>query len=275
MSISTPVTTSHAMASCIDHDLTLVIPAFNEEFRLPRSLSAAKRFLDQWGIDYRVIVVDNGSRDRTGLIASEFGGRFSTIRQNVPGKGAAVRMGLLASRGRVAAFTDADLPFDLSCLRTAYEEITSGACSVVLGSRYMFDSPKAAHRDPLRSMASRVFRKIVAHLVPCSVSDTQCGLKAFSRSAAQRIFTRATIDSFAFDAEVIFIAEHLGLSCHQVPVHLVNDYASTVSLTRHAGPMLRDLLRIRWNAIRHVYNFSEHCGDAHSEMPITHSPQVA
>ena len=95
-----------------DHDLTLVIPAYNEENRLPRTLRQLGEYLDQWGINYRVVVADDGSRDGTPQVASGFGPRFSTLSlpQNA-GKGAAVRAGMLSGAGRVVAFTDADLPY--------------------------------------------------------------------------------------------------------------------------------------------------------------------
>ena len=92
-----------------DHDLTLVIPAYNEELRLPKTLSDAKAFLDSWGINYRVLVVDDGSRDATATLTSEFGRRFSTISQVNGGKGSAIRNGMLAARGRIVAFTDAEI----------------------------------------------------------------------------------------------------------------------------------------------------------------------
>jgi dolichyl-phosphate beta-glucosyltransferase len=101
-----------------NHDLTLVIPAYNEETRLPRTLRQLREYLDQWGINYRVVVADDGSRDGTASVATEFGPRFSTL--SLPqnrGKGAAVRAAMLSASGCVAAFTDADLPYALESLR--------------------------------------------------------------------------------------------------------------------------------------------------------------
>ncbi|HEY4262376.1 MAG TPA: glycosyltransferase, partial [Schlesneria sp.] len=118
-----------------DHDLTLVIPAYNEESRLPKTLTDAAAYLDQWGINYRVIVVDDGSKDNTAKLAAGYGNRFSTIRQPNGGKGSAVQNGLLAATGRVVAFTDADLPYDLAALKTAYEIVSNGEADAVFGSR--------------------------------------------------------------------------------------------------------------------------------------------
>src|SRR6187401_2071407 len=100
-------------ASMTDHELTLIIPAYTEAARIPRSLTQAKATLDSWQIDYRVLVVDNNSSDDTGKVAARFGRQFSTLRVPTPGKGAAVREAMLAASGRILAFTDADLPFDL------------------------------------------------------------------------------------------------------------------------------------------------------------------
>ncbi len=240
-----------------DHDLTLVIPAYNEESRLPKTLTDAAAYLDQWGIDYRVIVVDDGSKDNTAKLASAYGPRFSTIRQPNGGKGSAVKKGLLAATGRVVAFTDADLPYDLVALTAAYETVRAGDADAVFGSRDMTDSASLVERQFLRTVASQVFRGIVTFLVSRQIRDTQCGLKVFSRSAAQAIFSRATINGFAFDAEAVFLAHCLDLRLQRVPVTLINEYASTISLSRNAIPMLLDVLRVRWRALRGVYNFDD------------------
>jgi dolichyl-phosphate beta-glucosyltransferase len=239
-----------------DHDLTVVIPAYNEESRLPRTLTDAAAFLDQWGIDYRVIVVDDGSRDRTGELASAFGPRFSTIRQPNGGKGSAVRRGLLAATGRVVAFTDADLPYDLKALRSAYDSVTSKQCDVVFGSRDMDGAESLVERRFMRTLASGVFRSIVSILVSRQVRDTQCGLKVFSRRAARAIFSRTKIDGFAFDAEAVFLTHCLKLRFQKVPVILVNEYSSTISLSRNAIPMLLDVLRVRWRSLRGEYRLN-------------------
>src|SRR5487761_1451373 len=96
-----------------DHELTVLVPSYEEERRLPGTLAGLGQFLDGWGVDYRVVVVDDGSRDRTARVSEQFGRRFSTLRLNAhAGKGAAVRQGMLAATGQLVAFTDADLPYD-------------------------------------------------------------------------------------------------------------------------------------------------------------------
>lgn len=229
-----------------DHDLTIILPAFNEEQRLPWTLSQLAEFLADWDADWRVLVVDDGSRDRTATLAGQFGPRFSTIRlEQQGGKGRAVRTAMLRATGRVVAFTDADLPFDLGSLRRGYEWIRGGQCEVVFGARDLAESEHLAPRHFSRQIATLVFREIVKCLISRQVTDTQCGLKLFSRRAALEIFSRATIDGFAFDAEVVLLARRLKLAFRRVPVTLINDYASTLSLRRHALPMLMDVLRLR------------------------------
>jgi dolichyl-phosphate beta-glucosyltransferase len=236
-----------------DHDLTIVVPAYNEESRLPATLDGLEAYLDQWGIDYRVLVVDDGSRDATARLTSGRGPRFATIRQPNAGKGAAVRNGMLQATGRVVAFTDADLPYDLDGLRAAHEAIHGGRCEVVFGARDLQESAVRAPRRFLRTLATWVFRSIVAQLVSRQVTDTQCGLKVFSRRAALEIFSRTTIEGFAFDAEVVFLTHRLTLPFRRIPVTLVNEYGSTISLSRHALPMLLDVFALRMRAWRGEY----------------------
>lgn len=238
----------------VDHDLTLIIPAYNEETRLPKTLSDAKAYLDAWGVDYRVVVVDDGSADGTSNLTAAFGRRFSTIRQVNGGKGSAVRKGMLAAHGRVIGFTDADLPYDLDALKTAFETIRSGKTDVVFGSRTAEGAASHVERRWLRTLASFVFRSCMMLLVSRQVTDTQCGLKVFSRRAARQIFSRATVNGFAFDAEVVFLTHLLHLSFVKIPVTLVNDYATTISLTRNALPMLMDVLNVRWRSLKNEYH---------------------
>ena len=237
-----------------DHDLTLIIPAYNEELRLPKTLSEAKAYLDAWGINYRVLVIDDGSRDATSTITSGFGRRFSTIRQANGGKGSAVRNGMLAASGRVIGFTDADLPYDLDALKAAYETIASGHREVVFGSRTAEGAESLVERKWMRTLASFVFRSCMRLLVSTQVTDTQCGLKVFSRRAARQIFSRATVNGFAFDAEFVYLTHLLDLSFEKVAVTLVNDYSTTISLTRNAIPMLMDVIKVRWHSLRNGYH---------------------
>jgi dolichyl-phosphate beta-glucosyltransferase len=234
------------VVSPTDHELTVVIPAFNEERRLPWTLAQLAAFLDQGNVDYRVLVADDGSTDGTSdLVYSRFGGRFSSIRlPRHRGKGCAVRAAMLAATGEVLAFTDADLPYELGALRSGFEQIRARQCDVVFGARDLKESECRVVRAAARRASTRVFAQIVKHLISGEATDTQCGLKLFSRRAGLEIFARTTIRGFAFDVEVVLLARQLGLSVRRIPVALVHEDASTLSLPRHAAPMAWDVLRL-------------------------------
>ncbi len=230
-----------------DHEFSLVIPAYNEQDRLPWTLAELQRFLGATGIDYRVLVADDGSTDRTATLAEGIGPRFSTV--SLPqnrGKGAAVRNAMLRATGEVVAFTDADLPFELESLREAYDLVHNVQCEVVFGARDLAQSTHQAKRKLSRTLATWLFREVVKRLVSREVTDTQCGLKAFSLRAAREIFFRLTLDGFSFDAEVVFLTQRLGLQFQRIPVNLVREYGSTLSLWRHTIPMLRDIVELWW-----------------------------
>jgi dolichyl-phosphate beta-glucosyltransferase len=241
---SRPLGRSLSVAAA-DHDLTVIIPAYNEEKRLPWTLAELTKFLDNWGVDYRVLVADDGSTDCTPTLTQKLGLRCSTLRI-IPqgGKGRAVRIAMLRATGRVLAFTDADLPFQLSALQQGYEWIRGGQTDVVFGARDIEGAENRARRRLARRLATFAFRAIVSRMVSREVTDTQCGLKLFRRQAALDIFGRTTIDGFAFDAEVVMLTHRLGLPFRRVPVTLVNEFASTLSLRRNALPMLWDVMRV-------------------------------
>lgn len=239
--LSTPLTVAPA-----NHDLTVIIPAYNEEKRLPWTLAQLGVFLRDWGVDYRVVVADDGSSDRTAVLTRDMGPRYSTLRL-IPqgGKGRAVRTAMLRATGRVVAFTDADLPFKLDALQQGYEWVRSGKCEVVFGARDIEGAENLATRRLMRRLATFAFREIVRRVVSREITDTQCGLKLFSRQAALEIFGRATIDGFAFDAEIVMLTHKLDLAFRRVPVTLVNEFSSTLSLRRNALPMLLDVIRAK------------------------------
>jgi dolichyl-phosphate beta-glucosyltransferase len=233
-----------------DHDLTVIIPAYNEEKRLPWTLSELGKTLDHWDVDYRVLVADDGSTDCTAVLTRDLGPRFSTIRVSPQGgKGRAVRIAMLQATGRVLAFTDADLPFRLTAMRQGFDWIRDGRCDVVFGARDIAGAENLAPRRLLRRLATFTFREFVRRLVSHEITDTQCGLKLFKRRAALELFSRTTIDGFAFDAELVFWTHQLNLNYRRVPVTLVNEFSSTLSLRRNALPMLMDVVRLR---LRHT-----------------------
>jgi dolichyl-phosphate beta-glucosyltransferase len=249
-----------------DHDLTLIIPAFNEAQRLPHTLAAVKDALTTWRIDFRVIVVDDGSVDGTAELPAQYGSHFRALRlRRHRGKGAAVRAGMLQATGAVAAFTDADLPFDLDALRHAYELIRKELADVVCGARDLAGSGTKVSRSLWRHCASWTFRGAVRRLLALKVTDTQCGLKAFSRRAVESIFPRQQVEGLAFDVEVLYLAEQLGLGCVRIPVLQLTEHATTISLRRQALPMLMELVQIRWRDLSGGYDL----GNVSLERPVS------
>lgn len=242
--------TSPLLAEGCDHDLTVIIPAYNERRRLPQALTALRSWLDASHLDYRVLVVDDGSTDGTALISSAFSSRFRTLcLPEHRGKGAAVRAGMRAATGRVVAFTDADMPYSLDALRVSVEWIESGCCDVVFGARDIAGATTQLARRRARALASRLFRCLTKQLISRDVTDTQCGFKVFSSRAARIIFGQAIVDGFAFDAEVVWLCRRLGIAWRRVPVALVNEHSSTLSISRDAWRMIWDLARI---SIMHI-----------------------
>jgi dolichyl-phosphate beta-glucosyltransferase len=254
-SASPGATTSAAAASEAEPALTLVIPAHNETARLPATLDALGRFLDDWGIDYRVLVVDDGSRDGTATLTHGRGPRFSThsLARN-RGKGAAVRCGMLQARGQIVGFLDADLSCGLACLRRGYEALQGGAAEAVLGTRTVNGAGTAVRRHWLRKVASAVFRALARRLIAGEASDPQAGFKMFRRNASQQIFSRTTVDGFAFDVEVILLLRRLRLPFVEVPIDHLDDRASSLVVPRHALPMLLEVVRIYLRSRRGWYD---------------------
>lgn len=246
MSPSSPATLGFPRGTAAEFDLSLVVPAYNEASRLPRTLDGLAAWSARQPFSVEILVVDDGSRDATAAAAADHHCGCGVIRlARNGGKGAAVRTGMLEARGRVVGFTDADLPYRLDAVERAYARIVSGTADVVYGGRDLEASTMTVRRTAARALASRCFRAVAGTLVGGGVTDTQCGLKVFGREAARQVFGRVHTDGFAFDAEAILVARRLGLRAARVPVVLVNEAGSTVSLRRHAATMLRDVLRAR------------------------------
>lgn len=237
--------------------LSVVVPAYLEADRIAdtvRSIGDELATLDPGGCEtaFEVIVVDDGSGDDTAQRASDAGADQVIVLPQNQGKGAAVRAGMMASRGRVAAFCDADLAYDPSHLTTMLEEI-EGGFDAVIGNRRHPDSAGQASSG-LRAVGSRVVNLLASTLLLAAPLDTQCGLKAFRGDVARRLFAVTRIDGFAFDIEVLHILERAGWTLGQIPVFLADTGdRSTVRLSAVAD-LIRDLIRVRRWSRRGVYD---------------------
>jgi dolichyl-phosphate beta-glucosyltransferase len=224
--------------------LSVVVPAFNEAERLPRTLERIACHLDGWREPYEVLVVDDGSTDGTAERAAAAG---ATVIRNEAnrGKGYAVRRGMLAARGERRLMTDADLSTPIEELGTLRSRMDEGY-HVVIGSRATPGARVEVRQPWYRENVGRLFNLFVRALAVPGVLDTQCGFKLFTAEAARDVFSAARIDGYSFDVEAIFLARRKGYRVAEVPVVWRNDAASRVSLLRGflAFP---DLLRIRAN----------------------------
>ena len=228
-------------------ELSVIIPAYNEAPRLPETLARAQRYLDGRRVPYEVIVVDDGSRDQTLSLARAVQTSFSELRVMTNGsnrgKGYSVRHGFLQARGRAVLFTDADLSApieEMEKLERALEE-----CDGAIGSRALDQSDIFQRQSPLRQLSGKCFNAMVRLLTGLKFHDTQCGFKLFRREVFLPVFRAQTIDGFAFDVEILYLARKHGLKVAEVPVRWGHAEGSRVRFFPDAGRMFLELLRIR------------------------------
>lgn len=238
--------------------ISIVIPAYNEETRLPSTLSAVLSHLAARGwADCEVLVVDDGSADGTAAVASQLRAAHPQIRllenPGNRGKGYSVRRGMLEARGEWVLFTDSDLSAPIEELDKLLEAAREQQASVAIGSRALDRSLIAAHQSWFRETAGRIFNLLMRLATGLPFSDTQCGFKLFSGRAAREVFPRQRIERWGFDAEVLFIARKLGFKTVEVPVRWSHSAGTKVSMLRDSVNMFLDLLRIRWNQVRGRY----------------------
>lgn len=232
--------------------LSIVIPAYNEESRLSATLERICEYLALEAPAFaEILVVDDGSRDRTAEMAARFPGVRVLSNPGNRGKGYSVRHGMLEARGEWTLFTDADLSTPLEELKKLWAAACAGA-EVAIGSRAL-DRALIGVRQPfLREASGRVFNLFMRAATGLPFHDTQCGFKLFRSCAARKIFALQMLDGFGFDVEVLFIARRLGYRVVEVPVRW-NDVAGTkVSLARGLNAFL-DPLRVRWNQLMRRY----------------------
>lgn len=234
--------------------LTIVIPAYNEERRLPRTLREIDRWVARHEPEAEVIVVENGSTDRTVQIVRDFQAEHPYVRliEGVPrGKGRAVREGMLSAGGALCFLCDADLSMPIDELDTFLGAMRTGA-DAAIGSRELPDS-RRVDEPPLRHFMGRVFNLLVKAIVVRGFEDTQCGFKMFRRAAARDIFRRSRLSGWGFDAEILFLAHKLGYRVVEVPIEWHSDRDSRVRPVHDALAMIRELFAIRRNDMRGAY----------------------
>lgn len=236
--------------------ISVVVPMYNETRRMKRTLPMLADYFR--GQDYRVefVVVDDGSSDNTAEMARQILGSGPDVNviESKPnrGKGHALKVGMLAARGNLVLFTDADLstpPGESSKFWAWFDE----GFDVVIGSRKMAGAVLEKHQPLWRESMGKVFTWLTNRIATRGISDITCGFKCFTNAAAQDLFSRSVIDDWSFDAEVLFIAQKHGLRIKEVPVHWHDERGTKVRIVRDATRALLGLVKIRLNDVRGKY----------------------
>jgi glycosyltransferase involved in cell wall biosynthesis len=231
--------------------LTIVIPAYNEERRLPPTLEKITAWLRAKGIAAEVLVVDDGSTDGTARVVSEAVASLPCLRLLANGrnygKGYSVRHGMREARGRVGLFTDADLSAPIEEADKLLAALESA--DVAFGSRALNRKLISVHQSRLREIAGILFNKLVQVVLWIPFVDTQCGFKAFRMERARIVFEQQRIERFGFDPELLYLARHHGLRAVEIPVRWAHHPETKVNVYRDSRVMLLDLFVIRWNSV--------------------------
>jgi dolichyl-phosphate beta-glucosyltransferase len=236
--------------------LSVVIPAYNEEHRLGATLDRVCKYLSACGRTWEVLVVDDGSADRTPDLAREAGLAHPQVTLLVNdrnrGKGYSIRRGMLSARGESILFSDADLSSPIEEVERLLPYLDQGH-DVVIGSRDIIGSRILKPQPLHRRLMGYTFMVLRDWIAVTGFRDTQCGFKLFRRAAAHQIFAQSRIDGFCFDVEALAIGKALGYRMCEVPVVWCNDERTKVNPIGDPLQMLVDLFRIRFNVLRGAY----------------------
>jgi dolichyl-phosphate beta-glucosyltransferase len=235
--------------------LSIIIPAHNEELRLPRALRQVFSFLEKQTYSAEVIVVENGSIDRTLEIAREFELSHSNlivIHDEHAGKGNAVRRGVLEAHGEYRFICDADLSMPIAELVKFLPPVLNDF-DIAIASR---EAPGAVryNEPPYRHWGGRAINLVIRSLILPGLNDTQCGFKCFRADVAEKIFAQQTLGGWSFDIEILFLARKKRMVIKEIPVHWYFDSDSKVNAVRDALRMIGDIFRIHINALRGRYD---------------------
>ena len=241
--------------------LSIIIPSYNEELRLPASLGLIADYINKSGRDTEVLVVDDGSTDQTSAVAETFRARIRQLRI-VPngenrGKGYSVRHGMTEARGDIVLFTDADLSAPIEEADKLIAAIETETYDVAIGSRALDRNLITVHESGFREFAGIIFNKIVRAVLWLPFVDTQCGFKAFRRERCKVIFEQQRIERFGFDPELLYLARHHGLKSVEIPVRWAHSPATKVNMLRDSVQMFLDVFIIRWNSLMGRYPRSQ------------------
>src|ERR1700674_3236264 len=237
--------------SSVPPELSIVIPSFNEELRLPVTLAEISAYIRASKRETEVIVVDDGSTDRTADVANAFQGEIQRLRvvanKKNRGKGYSVRHGMMEAHGRIVLFTDADLSAPIDEADKLLAALADH--DVAIGSRALNRNLIAVRQSVFRENAGILFNLIVRAVLRLPFVDTQCGFKAFRRDRCRVIFQQQRIERFGFDPELLYLARHHGLRAIEIPVRWGHSPATKINMMRDSVLMFVDVFTIRWNSI--------------------------
>jgi glycosyltransferase involved in cell wall biosynthesis len=248
------------------YNISIVIPAYNEEARLGPTLNRVLNFIRLQAWDAEVIVVDDGSHDHTADLVRKYAETDGMIRliQNPGnrGKGYSVRNGVLNARGRIILFTDADLSSPIEEAPKLLEALEAGA-DIAIGSRWMRSELQTKRQSVARQVLGRVFNLLLRMVLRLDFKDTQCGFKAFRRRAATAVFPLQRIERWGFDPEILFLAHRAGFKMVEVPVRWGHDTGTRINPLADGSRMVADMLRIRWHSLSGKYGDGVEVGSPH------------
>jgi dolichyl-phosphate beta-glucosyltransferase len=234
--------------------LSLIIPAHNEESRLPRAMGQVFAFLEKQTYTSEVLLVENGSRDRTLEVARKFANHFPNLfvlHEELAGKGRAVHTGMLKARGEYRFIADTDFSMPVELLNRFLPPQCN--CDIGIASREAPDAVR--YNEPLyRHLTGRVYNFMIRSLVLPGLEDTQCGFKCFRAAVAEDIFRYQTLDGWAFDVELLAIARRRGYSIIEIGIPWYYTSGSKIKVFRDSSRMFLDLLTIRRNIRKGLYD---------------------
>ena len=237
-------------------DLSVVIPVFNEEKRLPENLDKIIDFLKSKKINSEIILVDDGSSDKTWKVLESYKAKHGNIKllkhQKNLGKGAAVKSGMIASSGNLVLMTDCDLSTPIEEFDLLMGHIKKN--DVVIGSRRLKEKKLGRMPARYRTFLGDIYYEMLRLILLPEVKDTNCGFKLFSRKVITPTFKRQKINRWGYDAEVLFIAHKHGFSIKEVPVKWTHFAGSKVKVFDAVVKTLGELMQIKWNNLRGRYD---------------------
>ena len=244
---------------------SIILPAYNEAARIGASLDKITEYAQQHAWTIEVIVVNDGSTDSTVDVVRAYGERYPWLRMienpGNRGKGFSVRNGMLHARGDILLFSDADLSSPIQEADKLVAALQSGA-DVAIGSRWVRKELQVVPQPLRRQILGRLFNLALRLVLGLNFKDTQCGFKAFRRSAAELVFTQQQVETWGFDPELLYLAKKAGLRIVEVPVYWAHSEGTRLHPLRDGMRMFAQLFQIRWNAITGKYHLRPTAVDA-------------